>query len=51
MRWTWVICVKAPDRSMSSEAFAEVAIREVADELILRADEVDTAGLHQHRPH
>ena len=32
-----------------SEAFPEAAIREGADELTLRADEVGTAGLHQHR--
>ena len=47
MRWTWVICVRAQDRFMSkkpkfSEAHPEAAIREGADELTLRADEVET---------
>ena len=44
MRWTWV---KAPDhfevqKPQFSEAFPEAAIREGADELTLRADEVGT---------
>ena len=44
-----MICVKAPDRSRSrspqfSEAFPEAAIREGADELTLRADEVGHSG-------
>ena len=47
MRWTWVICVKEPDGFMSenqnfSEAYPEVAIREGADEITLRADEMET---------
>ena len=46
MRWTWVVCVRAYSRFVRkpkfSEAFSEAAIREGADELILRADEVGT---------
>ena len=39
-----MICVKAPKKSQISEAFLEATIREGADELTLRADEV---GAHK----
>ena len=47
MRWTWVICVKAQGRlrsksRISVKIYPEAAIRERADELTLRADEVGT---------
>ena len=53
VRWKWVIyvrdtkpiCVRNPN---FSEAYPEAAIRDAADELTLRADEVGIEGLHQY---
>ena len=47
MRWTWVICVEAPARLLSKNRSSvrlspEATVREEADELTLRADEVGT---------